>query len=116
MKSQVAAEATAVPPKPEITSVPEAVLRPANESELAPTPPERVSDDAKDMPALRAAEVEPAFVPEAVLSGESAGADREGYDELAALLDTRVKRQTNVAAFALLAIAALAVIVYLGAT
>ena len=36
-------------------------------------------------------------------------------DELAALVDARVKRQTSVAAFALLAVAGLAVAIYFGA-
>ena len=46
--------------------------------------------------------------------GAEAASEREGYDALASLVDSRVKRQTNVAAFALLALAALAVIIYLG--
>jgi predicted component of type VI protein secretion system len=114
--AQVAARASAVRPQPAITEVPEEVLQPAAEADLPPPPPEREAGPAHDMPALRAAEVEPAFVPDAIMLGEAAGADREGYDRLAALVDGRVKRQTNVAAFALLAVAALVVIVYLGAS
>ena len=112
--SQVAAQRSAVIPAPEITDVPEGVLQPATEAELAPGTPPIESDTDRGAPGLRAAEVEPAFIPDAVRRGEES--DREAYDELARLIDGRVKRQTNVAAFALLALAALAVIVYLGVT
>ena len=114
-EEQVAAQASAVQPMPDITNVPAGVLRPAAEADLAPAPqaaPE--PESVPGAPELRAEEVEPAFVPDAIMRGEHAGSDREGYDSLAALVDSRVKRQTNVAAFALLAIAALAVIIYLG--
>jgi len=113
-EAQVAAHPSAVLRQPAITDVPDEVLRPATEADLAPAPQGRESPPEGGSPALRAAEVEPAFVPGAIAHGEGAGADREGYDRLAALLDGRVKRQTNVAAFALLAVAALAVIIYLG--
>ena len=115
--AQIAAQPSAVRPMPDITSVGEDVLRPAAEAELAPAPQGPAgSDPDQDSPALRAEEVEPAFVPDAIRRGDAAGADPEGYDTLAALVDSRVKRQTNVAAFALLAVAALAVIIYLGVT
>ena len=42
-------------------------------------------------------------------------ADEENYRAIAHLIDSRVKSRTNTAAFALLAIAALAVIIYFGA-
>jgi hypothetical protein len=112
--SQVAAQPSAVIPSPEITDVPEGVLKPATESELAPGPPPIQSDPERGAPGLRAAEVEPAFIPAAVRHGEES--ERDEYDELAKLVDGRVKRQTNVAAFALLAASALAVIIYLGVT
>ena len=114
-EAQVAAKPSAVQPQPAITAVPDDVLRPAAEADLAPSPQARDSEPESGSPPLRAAEDEPAFVPEAIMHGDAAGADREGYDRLAALVDGRVKRQTNVAAFALLAVAALAVIIYLGA-
>jgi hypothetical protein len=115
-EEQVAAQASAVRPAPSITEVPDELLKPAVEADLVPAPLPLESDAESDSPALRSAEVEPAFVPDAIMRGEAAGADRESYDELAALVDGRVKRQTNVAAFALLAISALAVIIYLGAS
>ena len=111
---QVAAQASAVQPMPQITQIGADVLRPAAEAELAPAPQVAESEPEQGAPGLRAEEAEPAFVPDAVRRGEES--ERGGYDSLAALVDTRVKRQTNVAAFALLAIAALAVIVYLGLT
>jgi hypothetical protein len=112
--SQVAAQASAVIQAPEITEVPDDVLNPATEADLAPGPQPIESDSERGAPGLRAAEVEPAFIPDAVRRGEES--DREAYDDLAQLVDGRVKRQTNVAAFALLALSALAVIVYLGVT
>ena len=115
-REQVAARASAVVPSPEITAIGADVLRPAAEAELAPEPPPP-PPPAPGAPGLRAEEDEPAFVPEALRGGVPAGTSRrEGYDALAALIDSRVKRQTNVAAFAMVAIAALAVIVYLGAS
>lgn len=116
-QEQVAARASAVLPQPDITIVPEGVLRPAAEADLAPAPAGPAEPDATPgSPELRAEEVEPAFVPDAIVREEAGGSDREGYDALAGLVDSRVKRQTNVAAFALLAVAALAVIIYLGVT
>jgi hypothetical protein len=116
-EAQVAAQASAVQQMPEITAIGADVLRPATEADLAPAPPSPAEPEAAPgSPGLRAEEVEPAFVPDAIQRGEAEGSGREGYDSLAALVDSRVKRQTNVAAFALLAIAALAVIIYLGLT
>ncbi|MGI8461957.1 MAG: FHA domain-containing protein [Solirubrobacterales bacterium] len=117
-RAQVDRQASAVSPMPQITMIGADVLRPAPEADLAP-----VAEHPADTPAvaqtpdLRAEEHEPAFIPDAIRGDRAAAAEqggREGYDSLAALVDSRVKRQTNVAAFALLAIAALAVIIYLG--
>ncbi len=114
-REQVAAQASAVSPMPQITNIGADVLRPAAEADLAPAPPAPTPESAPGAPGLRAEEAEPAFVPDAIQHPGAEGAsDREGYDSLAALVDSRVKRQTNVAAFALLAIACLAVIIYLG--
>lgn len=117
-REQVAARASAVLPMPDITAVGADVLRPAGEAELAPAPQAPAEPaHVPGSPGLRAEEVEPAFVPDALQhSGAEGASGSEGYDSLAALVDSRVKRQTNVAAFALLAIAALAVIIYLGLT
>jgi hypothetical protein len=119
---QVAAQASAVVPVPEIADAADA-LRPVPERELssvAATP---------QIPGLRREQTPPAYVPPQVIEGEPspgppaparapAGrpADDYGAPQIEGLVDSRVKRQTNVAAFALLAIVALAVIVYFGAT
>ena len=114
-REQVAAQPSAVQPMPDITSIGDEVLNPAAEADLAPAPAE--AQPRPEAPGLRAEEVEPAFIPDAIQAPDAAGASgREGYDSLAALVDSRVKRQTNVAAFALLAIAALAVIIFLALT
>jgi hypothetical protein len=108
-REQVAQQRSAVQPAPQISQLREGVLVPAREDELgaAPAPQE------PEAPALRAPDEEPAFVPSAVVNqARPAGASRA--DELASLVDKRVKRQTNVAAFALLTIAALAVAIYFG--
>lgn len=106
-QEQVAAQASVVGPTPQITAIGADVLRPAAEADLAP-----VADHAPGQASvgLRVEEAEPAFVPDAV-QGAGGAADRDGYDALASLVDGRVKKQTTVAAFALIAISALAVIV-----
>jgi pSer/pThr/pTyr-binding forkhead associated (FHA) protein len=116
-REQVIAQPSAVRPTPDITAVDDDVLRPAAEAELAPEPAGEPASESQGAPGLRAAEVEPAFVPDAIrVAGPDGATGREGYDALASLVDSRVKRQTNVAAFALLAVAALAVIIFLALT
>jgi hypothetical protein len=106
---EVAAQPSAIGPRPRVTVVADDVLRPAKPDELAPVPP---AADVTPAPGpLRVEESEPAFVP--AEAAEHSG--RRRSDALAALIDGRVKRQTNVAAFALLAAAALAVAIYFGA-
>ena len=66
-----------------------------------------------------AEESEPAFVPSRAVEdqarAEIGGRSRESdHDALARLVDPRVKRQTHVAAFAVLALAALAVAIFFG--
>lgn len=107
-QEQVAAQPSVVGPTPQITAVGNEVLRPAPEHELAPVPDAAPQQQGVG---LRVEEAEPAFGPDAVRGGAGAGADRAGYDELAKLVDGRVKRQTTVAAFALIAISGLAVII-----
>jgi pSer/pThr/pTyr-binding forkhead associated (FHA) protein len=108
-REQIAGRPSAVQPRPEITQLRAGVLVPAREDELGVAP----EPQAPEAPALRAPDEEPAFVPSAVMNqARSTGARRA--DELASLVDKRVKRQTNVAAFALLTIAALAVAIYFG--
>ena len=94
---QLAAEGSAVASRPELTDAGDA-LRPAPESELAAPV------------ALRAEQQAPAFVPE---NGPQGRVD--DVQALARLVDSRVKHQTNVAVFALLSGAGLAVLIFLGA-
>lgn len=126
--------AAAAPPKPQLTPIGADVLAPVPIRELpqVPPPPE------PGYGAVRAPGSEPRYVntrvaqridelsPPAHLDappppGHDAppppdpGAD-EDYAAIAHLIDARVKSRTNVAAFALLAIAALAVIIYFGVT
>jgi hypothetical protein len=110
-REQVASRPSVVQPSPNISRVAAGVLVPAREDELAaprPAPREPAA------PAFRAAEDEPAFVPPAVMRQAAPRGERR-VDELAALIDARVKRQTSVAAFALLAVAGLVVAIYFGA-
>ncbi len=116
-EAQVAAQASAVRPMPEITrSAPTSFDPP-------PRPTSRRRRRARPSPSPRRAHrgcaprrSSPRSSRTRSSAASAEGAGREGYDSLAALVDSRVKRQTNVAAFALLAIAALAVIIYLGLT
>ena len=102
---QVASQPSVVRPSP--TSLRADVLQPVPAGEL-PAP----AGQAPAMPSFLVEEEEPAFIPREVV--ERAAGSRSGYDELAALVDARVKSQANVAAFAAVAVSALAVIVYFG--
>ena len=108
-RAQVDRQPSAVQPSPQISQVGAGVLVPAHEEELGgvpvPGPPQA--------PDFRAPDDEPAFVPPEVMRQAKSGG-RAQADELAALVDARVKRQTSVAAFALLTVAALAVAIYFG--
>jgi pSer/pThr/pTyr-binding forkhead associated (FHA) protein len=105
---RTADEPSAVGPRPAISAVREGVLQPAAEDEL-PAP----AAGAAGLPGFMASESEPAFVSDQAVKDLESG--QGGYDALTSLVDARVKRQTSVAAFAVLAIAALAVIIYFGA-
>jgi pSer/pThr/pTyr-binding forkhead associated (FHA) protein len=105
---QVADRPSVVGPRPAISAVHEGVLQPASRDEL-PAP----LAGAASLPQFMAEESEPAFVSDQAVQG--LGSRQGGYDALTSLIDARVKRQTSVAAFAVLAIAALVVIVYFGA-
>jgi pSer/pThr/pTyr-binding forkhead associated (FHA) protein len=128
---QVAARASAVGVMPEVTKLGDEVLNPATQAELDPAavaesaqaPPAEAAPaepapaappPAADAPApaMRVEEQEPAFVPRALSPGEEHSPE---YERVSALLDSRVKHRTTIAAFALLAIAALAVLIYFGA-
>lgn len=89
----------AVPP---VTALGVDVLEPSHSGHSATEPDPH--------PSFRAPEGEPGYVPSAQAS--PVGRD---YEAVAALADGRLKRQTSVAAFGFLSIAALAVIAYFGA-
>jgi hypothetical protein len=89
-------------PAPPLREVPEHVLHPVSEHALVAPEPEP--------PPFRAEETPAAFVPEE--ARESIGAPENRL--LAAWRDTHVKRQTQTAAFAILAVAGLAVGIWLG--
>lgn len=98
---------SAVRPMPPATKLDQEVLRPASPEQL-PSP----RSSAAAMPTFLVEEAEPAFVPPAVLGDTEAESD---YRALAALVDRRVKRQTTIATFAILAVSGLAVLIYFGA-
>ena len=115
---QVAEQPSAVGPAPQFAPLPRDVLRPVPEQELAPVappppppPPPPVAGPAPGPPPFRAAETPAAYVPPEVIGDEQARAD---YEALQRLIDTRVKQQQNIAAFALLGVSALAVVLYFG--
>ena len=104
---QVAYQPTAVRPRPDLTAVGEGVLQPAAPEELEPSP------DATPVaaPAFATVEDQAAFVPPELLEDTDAQSD---YNAIARLVDTRVKRQTNIAVIALLGAAGLAVLLAFG--
>lgn len=117
-RDAVTVHGSAVRPMPPVTRIGGDVLQPASAAELAPVPAAQ-----PEAPRLAADEREPGFIQtsavRAGLGGDdaSAPAARGGSDSpdaIARLVDTRVKRQTSIAAFALLGAAALAVAILLG--
>jgi len=111
---QVAGGASGVVAAPHVPRLGDGVLAPVDEHELpAPVPDPQ-------LPGFRAPESEPAFVPADALgvvapvppgSGSEEG---DQYQRVAALRDVRVKSRTRNAALALLALTALAVIIFFG--
>ena len=131
---QVQERASAVQVRPNITVVDNQVLAPVPDQQLAavaPTPPAGPIEAAPFAPpqqqqpqfqqpqqqpggpGFKAQETPAAFVPPEVVGDAQAESD---YQAIARLVDTRVKQQRNVAMFAMLAVAALAVILYFGLT
>lgn len=104
---QVAYQPTAVRPRPDVTAVGQGVLQPAAPEELEPSP----GATPVAAPAFATAEDPAAFVPPEVLEDAAAQSD---YNAIARLVDTRVKRQTNIAVIALLGAAGLAVLLAFG--
>ena len=98
---EVQRQPSAVQPVPQVTRLSGQVLEPVPEQELEPTP----------APGLAIEETAPGFVPPEVSDDPQARSD---YGAVARLVDTRVKRQTQLAVFALLGAAGLAVILVFG--
>ena len=96
---------SAVQPIPQVTRLSQGVLEPVPEQELEPEPATPAP------PAFAVDETTPGFVPQEVADDPQARAD---YGAVARLVDARVKRQTNIASFALLAAAGLAVLIVFG--
>ncbi|MGH3993875.1 MAG: FHA domain-containing protein [Pseudonocardiaceae bacterium] len=103
---RAAGESLAVGSRPDVTQVGHGVLQPATDVELAPPPPREAS-----VPSFLVEESEPAFVPRQLVGDADAESD---YGALARLVDKKVKQQTNVAAFAVLAFGGLAVLIFFG--
>jgi pSer/pThr/pTyr-binding forkhead associated (FHA) protein len=135
---QVAARPSAVRPVPQFTAVGNDVLQPVPEQQLAPVPqfsptaaysatppppppppPQPQSPQAGrsvsviGIPTFRAQETPAGFVPPEVVGDPEAESD---YGAVSRLVDTRAKAQRNVAAFAMISAAAMAVIIYFGVT
>ena len=118
---------SAVLARPAITAVDNQVLEPIPDQQLAPvapvpvtgplatdaTPPPPPQAAAPQAPAFKALETPAAFVPPEVIGDPQAEGD---YQAIARLVDTRVRQQRNIAVFAMLATAALAVVLYFGLT
>lgn len=129
-RQQVAARASAVQPRPQLTAVGNDVLQYVPENELAPVvnvspagpiataqpappPPPPPQQAAPGGPGFRAQETPPGFVPPEVLGDPQAESD---YGAISRWVDVKVKQQQKVATFAMISIAAIAVIVYFGLT
>jgi pSer/pThr/pTyr-binding forkhead associated (FHA) protein len=119
--ADVQRQPSAVIPVPQVTKLSTDVLEPVPERELMPDPvaaSDQVAEGAAPepqaggrAPAFAVPESPPGFVPQEVAGDEEA---REDYAAVARLLDRAVKRQTNIATFALLAASGLAVIIVFG--
>ncbi|HEX6652415.1 MAG TPA: FHA domain-containing protein [Thermoleophilaceae bacterium] len=95
---------SAVMPMPQVTRLSNEVLEPVPEAELEPEP-------GAAAPAFAIEETTPGFVPQDVADDPEARSD---YAAVARLVDSRVKRQTHLATFALLAASGLAVLLVFG--
>lgn len=70
------------------------------------------AEPAAPLPPPKTSEAPAAYVPEDLAGDPAAQRD---FDALARLVDTRVKRQTSIAAFAIIALAAMALLILFGA-
>jgi len=94
---------------PQITQLGHGVLAPVAERDLPQPAPE------PQAPGFKVTETEPAYVPGGGGDLQPASADEGAqYERVAALRDPRVKHKTGVAAFALLGLAAIALLVFFG--
>jgi pSer/pThr/pTyr-binding forkhead associated (FHA) protein len=114
--ADVQRQPSAVIPVPQVTQLSGDVLEPVSERELMPEPvavaePDAAPAQGSAPPKFAVDETTPGFVPPEVAGDEEARAD---YAAVARLLDSSVKRQTNIATFALLALSGLAVIIVFG--
>ena len=128
-RQQVAARPSAVQVRPALTAVGNDVLLQVPEAQLGPEvnvspegpiataapapPPPAPAQQQPGGPGFRAQETPPAFVPAEVVGDPQAESD---YGAISRWVDKKVKTQRNVAAFAMLSAAAIAVIVYFGLT
>ncbi len=103
---QVASRPSAVQPVPQLTAVGQDILQPAAPQDLAPP-----VAAAQGVPQFGVEESEPAFVPPEAVGDIEARSD---YAAVQRLVDTSVKRQTNIAVFAILGAAGLAVLLVFG--
>jgi hypothetical protein len=106
---EVQRQPSAVLPVPQVTQLSQGILEPAPERELEPGPPPDAEPETA--PAFAVEETAPGFVPSEVADDPQARSD---YGAVARLVDSRVKRQTHIASFALLAAAGLAVLIVFG--
>lgn len=111
-------QASAVLPVPQVTQLSQGVLAPVPERELQPDPEPEPAPMSESEPQRESAppsfaidETAPGFVPPEVADDPQARAD---YGAVARLVDSRVKRQTHIATFTLLAAAGLAVLLVFG--
>lgn len=133
-KQQVASRPSAVQAVPQLTAVGQDVLQYVPEQQLAPVgnvppsgpiqaagaapppPPPAAAPQqaaAPGVPGFKGQETPPAFVPPEVVGDAQAESD---YGAISRWVDVQVKQQRNIAAFAMLSAAAIAVIIYFGLT
>jgi pSer/pThr/pTyr-binding forkhead associated (FHA) protein len=105
-REAVATRPSAARQVPEVTALSRDVLAPVRAEEL-PSPVAA----SRGVPSFLVEETEPAFVPTAAISEREKGSD---YAALASLVDAHVKYRTNVAGFAVLSVAGLAVLIFFG--
>lgn len=103
---QVTARRSAAGPVPQITEIGQGVLQPVPEEQAR-----SAESPVSSAPSFLVEETEPAFVPHAVVGDAEA---ESNFQALAALVDPRVKHKTNIAVFAVLSIAGLAVLIFFG--